>query len=89
MCEWSYFEHVLVFRHAIRGGGRGSANVTQCDRWGEGVVYNVMSHSGIPIIDFLPVEHRSYNSVFKISSKILTPPPTLKLTPKTKGGVRR
>ena len=48
--------------------------VTQCDRWGERVVDNVVSRSGVPIIDFLPLEHRSQNSVFKISSKILTPP---------------
>ena len=42
---------------------------------GEGVVHNVMSRSGVPIIDFLSVENRSYNGVFKIRSMILIPHP--------------
>ena len=29
------------------------------------------------------MEHRSYNRIFKISSTFLTPPPPLKLSPKT------
>ena len=30
---------------------------------------------------FLPVEHRSYNEFFKLTSTFLIPPPTLKTVP--------